>query len=104
MPLVNQMQMRSISKVRDKINKVTLLLFNILLLLAAMSEYGELKRELTHISRMSAPHSKLEEGDADEFDLDEYLNGLRTDQTSAGQHIKHLGLIWKDLTVMVKQQ
>lgn len=69
--------------------------------LAAKGEYGELKRELSRISRKSVTEGKLEEGNTEEFDLDEFLSGLHNDQTSAGHHIKNLGLIWKDLTVMV---
>ncbi|KAI8371221.1 ABC-2 type transporter-domain-containing protein [Choanephora cucurbitarum] len=69
---------------------------------AAKSEYEELKRELSRISRKSTHASKLEEGtaEADEFNLDEYLNGLRRDENEAGHTEKHLGLVWKDLTVM----
>ncbi|CAO3650950.1 unnamed protein product [Mucor hiemalis] len=68
---------------------------------AAKGEYSELKQELSRISRISTRASKLEEGDAEveEFNLDEFLNGLRRDQTSAGHQLKNLGLIWKDLTV-----
>ncbi|KAI8354178.1 ABC-2 type transporter-domain-containing protein [Blakeslea trispora] len=69
---------------------------------AAKTEYEELKRELSRISRKSTHASKLEEGtaEADEFNLDEYLNGLRRDEVEAGHTQKHLGLVWKDLTVM----
>ncbi|KAI8072245.1 ABC-2 type transporter-domain-containing protein [Gilbertella persicaria] len=69
---------------------------------AAKSEYQELKRELSRISRKSTHASKLEEGAAasDEFNLDEYLNGLRRDEEEAGHTQKYLGLVWKDLTVM----
>lgn len=70
--------------------------------LAAKGEYSDLKRELSRISRISAPASKLEEGNADEFDLDDFLNGLNSDQSSAGHVNKNLGLVWKDLTVMVR--
>lgn len=72
-------------------------------ILAAKGEYSELKQELSRISRISTRASKLEEGDAEseEFNLDEFLNGLRRDQTSAGHQLKNLGLIWKDLTVKV---
>lgn len=61
-----------------------------------------MKRELSRVSRISAPASKLEEGGADEFDLDDFLNGLSSDQSSAGHVNKNLGLVWKDLTVMVR--
>ncbi|GAA5817043.1 hypothetical protein MFLAVUS_010579 [Mucor flavus] len=67
---------------------------------AAKGEYSDLKRELSRVSRISAPASKLEEGGADEFDLDDFLNGLSSDQSSAGHVNKNLGLVWKDLTVM----
>ncbi|KAG2208507.1 hypothetical protein INT47_010203 [Mucor saturninus] len=67
---------------------------------AAKGEYVELKRELSRISRKSVNEGQLEEGNTEEFDLDEFLSGLRSDHTSAGHHMKNLGLIWKDLTVM----
>lgn len=70
--------------------------------LAAKGEYVELRRELSRISRKSVNEGKLEEGNTEEFDLDDFLNGLHSDQTSAGHHLKNLGLIWKDLTVMVQ--
>lgn len=71
---------------------------------AAKGEYSELKRELSRISRISTHASQLEEGTAaaDEFNLDEFLNGLRQDQNTAGHELKNLGLIWKNLTVKVK--
>jgi hypothetical protein len=63
-----------------------------------------LKRELSRISRISTTRTgKLEEGTAaeDDFNLDEYLNGLRDDQSAAGHVPKNLGLIWKNLTIKV---
>lgn len=70
---------------------------------AAKDEYIDLKRELSRISRLSTHASKLEEGDAvsDEFNLDEYLHGLRKDEDDNGHELKNLGLIWKNLTVQV---
>lgn len=63
-----------------------------------------MKRELSRISRISTSANNLEEGnaEADEFNLDEFLNGLRSDQSSAGHQLKNLGLIWKNLTVKVR--
>ncbi|KAI8142015.1 ABC-2 type transporter-domain-containing protein [Fennellomyces sp. T-0311] len=68
---------------------------------SAIDEYNELKRELSRISRQSTNNSKLEEGFAiqEEFNLDEFLHGMSDDAKQAGNKQKHLGLIWKDLTV-----
>lgn len=75
------------------------------MLLAAIDEYKELKKELSRISRQSTTNreSKLEEGvaDQDEFNLDEFLHGMSNDARAAGSTPKHLGLIWKDLRVEV---
>ncbi|KAI8993723.1 ABC-2 type transporter-domain-containing protein [Pilobolus umbonatus] len=68
----------------------------------AKSQYTELKRELTSLSRVSTHPNVLEEGKAEveDFDLDEFLTGMKNDQTSAGHRPKNLGLLWKDLVVM----
>ncbi|CAO3658990.1 hypothetical protein G6F70_000758 [Rhizopus microsporus] len=69
---------------------------------AAQQEYEDLKRELSRISRMSSIHpNAVEEGkaNADEFNLDEFLNGLRDEHDSAGHLPKNLGVSWKNLTV-----
>ncbi|KAI9314324.1 ABC-2 type transporter-domain-containing protein [Dichotomocladium elegans] len=67
---------------------------------AAIEEYNEVKRELSRISRTSTGNDRrLEEGQPDEFNLDEFLNGIRNDNEKAGQKSKRLSLIWKDLTV-----
>lgn len=73
--------------------------------IAAKKEYNDLKSELSHISRTSFPSHKLEEGktNSEVFNLDEYLNGLRQSQDSAGHTLKNLGVIWKDLTVKVRK-
>jgi hypothetical protein len=70
-------------------------------LTAGKHEYAELKEELTRQSRISAV--ALEEGQAStqEFNLDEFLHGLRQAQDSAGHISKNLGVIWKNLTVKV---
>jgi hypothetical protein len=71
---------------------------------AAQQEYEDLKRELSRISRMSSVHpNAVEEGkaNADEFNLDEFLNGLRDEHDSAGHLPKNLGVSWKNLTVKV---
>lgn len=72
--------------------------------LAAKQEYVDLKRELSRISRKSSIHANsLEEGNAtsNEFNLDEFLNGLRDEHASAGHLPKNLGISWKNLTVKV---
>ncbi|KAI9319048.1 ABC-2 type transporter-domain-containing protein [Dichotomocladium elegans] len=66
---------------------------------AAIGEYNELKRELSRISRQASNDGNLEAGAVEEFDLDDFLNGMSTDSQKAGHKPKHLGLIWKDLTV-----
>ncbi|KAG0784732.1 hypothetical protein G6F16_008005 [Rhizopus arrhizus] len=69
---------------------------------AAKHEYIDLKRELSRVSRMSSVHAgALESGNAasDEFNLDEFLNGLREERASAGHLPKNLGVSWKNLTV-----
>ncbi|KAI8142003.1 ABC-2 type transporter-domain-containing protein [Fennellomyces sp. T-0311] len=68
---------------------------------AAIGEYRELKRELSRISRQSTNAAKLEEGAAvqEEFNLDDFLHGMRSDAEQAGHTPKHLGLVWKNLTV-----
>ncbi|KAI8144719.1 ABC-2 type transporter-domain-containing protein [Fennellomyces sp. T-0311] len=68
---------------------------------AAIGEYQELKRELSRISRRSTHASKVEEGEVtrEEFNLDEFLHGMNNDAQQAGITPKHLGLVWKDLTV-----
>ncbi|KAI8338366.1 ABC-2 type transporter-domain-containing protein [Chlamydoabsidia padenii] len=69
---------------------------------AAKQEYQSLKRELTRISRASSRHiGRLEEGIAtsDEFNLDDFLNGMHDEQRNSGHKMKHLGVIWRDLQV-----
>ncbi|KAG2224969.1 hypothetical protein INT45_000090 [Circinella minor] len=69
---------------------------------AAIEEYNELKKELSRISRRSSTQeSKLEEGvvTQEEFNLDEFLHSMSYENQQAGTTPKHLGLIWKHLTV-----
>lgn len=71
---------------------------------AAKEEYEELKKELSRISRRSSvPASKLEEGTADEneFNLSEFLHDMSRNNSEAGHELKHLGVIWKNLSVEV---
>lgn len=75
-----------------------------------MNEYEDLKRELSHISRRSSIPAnkleKLEEGEAvaDEFNLSDFLHGMSNDSKEAGHQPKHLGVIWKSLSVEVKKK
>ena len=71
--------------------------------IAAIGEYQELKRELSKISRKSTYASKIEEGavEQEEFNLDDFLHGMNNQSSEAGLVPKHLGLIWKNLTVEV---
>ncbi|KAI9314279.1 ABC-2 type transporter-domain-containing protein [Dichotomocladium elegans] len=67
---------------------------------AAIEEYEEVRRELSRISRIATQQDgKLEEGQIDEFDLDDFLHGIRVQGEQAGHKPKQLGLIWKDLVV-----
>jgi hypothetical protein len=75
-----------------------------LILTAAKEEYQSIKRELSRISRRSSNHaSRLEEGAAasDDFNLDDFLNGMNNEQTDSGHKPKHLGVVWRDLVVKV---
>ncbi|KAL0078387.1 ABC-2 type transporter-domain-containing protein [Phycomyces blakesleeanus] len=67
----------------------------------AINEYEDLKRELTHISRESTNTGKLEEGlaSSDEFRLDEFLHGVSSEADKAGHTKKHIGVVWKNLSV-----
>lgn len=46
---------------------------------------------------------KLEQGEASEndFNLSNFLHGMSDDRREAGHQLKHLGVIWKDLSVEV---
>lgn len=71
---------------------------------AAIDEYTELKKELSRMSRRSSNvPGKLEEGtaDQDDFNLSNFLHGMSNDSTEAGHQPKHLGVVWKNLTVEV---
>lgn len=77
----------------------------LLSIIAAIDEFHELQKELSHISRRSsgmAPE-KLEQGEASEndFNLSNFLHGISDDRKEAGHQLKHLGVIWKDLSVEV---
>lgn len=37
----------------------------------------------------------------DDFNLSEFLHGMSNDQQQAGHEPKHLGVVWKNLTVEV---
>lgn len=72
--------------------------------IAAIDEYAELKKELSRMSRKSSNAAgKLEEGtvDQDDFNLSNFLHGMSNDSTEAGHQPKHLGVVWKNLTVEV---
>ncbi|KAG2234181.1 hypothetical protein INT48_005981 [Thamnidium elegans] len=69
---------------------------------AAIDEFTELKKELSRMSRRSSNVTgKLEEGtaDQDDFNLSNFLHGMSNDSTEAGHQPKHLGVVWKNLTV-----
>lgn len=70
----------------------------------AIGEYEDLKRELSKVSRKSTTQEgKLEEGAAaeEEFNLDDFLNGMHSQAVEAGSKPKHLGVTWRNLLVEV---
>lgn len=75
---------------------------------AAEQEYSDLKKVLSHLSRISTRQSekKLEEGvnEENDFNLSDFLHGMSNDQQEAGHEPKHLGVVWKNLTVEVLNQ
>ncbi|KAI9013954.1 ABC-2 type transporter-domain-containing protein [Phycomyces nitens] len=74
---------------------------NVVNIEGAIDEYETLKRELTTLSRKTTNTSKLEQGNApsEDFNLDEFLNGVSSDFSKAGHTKKHIGVVWKNLTV-----
>ena len=69
----------------------------------AMSNYEEIRRELTQQSRISRRKSmtpdQAEKGDVKDFDLTDFLREQNESGESQGFHPKHMGVIWKDLVV-----
>jgi ABC-type multidrug transport system ATPase subunit len=64
----------------------------------AMLNYEDMRRELTQQSRLS----RVKTGDAekgDDFDLTDFLRNQNDEGESQGFHPKHMGVIWRDLTV-----
>ncbi|CAO3634568.1 unnamed protein product [Mucor fragilis] len=69
----------------------------------AMSNYEEIRRELTQQSRVSRRKSmtpdQAEKGDVKDFDLTDFLREQTESSESQGFHPKHMGVVWKDLVV-----
>ncbi|KAI9013955.1 ABC-2 type transporter-domain-containing protein [Phycomyces nitens] len=67
----------------------------------AIGEYKSLKAKLSLIGRKHASIKKLEEGPiiSDDFNLDEFLKGVSSGSSEAGHTKKHIGVVWKDITV-----
>ncbi|KAG2177325.1 hypothetical protein INT43_007982 [Umbelopsis isabellina] len=65
---------------------------------SAMTNYEELRRELTQQSRRMSM-SQGEKGGLDDFDLNDFLTDAKAKNEQAGINRKQLGLIWKNLTV-----
>ncbi|KAI9277795.1 ABC-2 type transporter-domain-containing protein [Sporodiniella umbellata] len=63
----------------------------------AKIEFEELRRELSRKSHRT--ESKAEEGQAEDFDLTEFLHGMHLEQEQHGHKRKNLGVSWKDLQV-----
>jgi hypothetical protein len=66
----------------------------------AMTDYEELRKELTQQSRRMSL-SQGEKGGLDDFDLNDFLTDAKAKSEEAGINRKQLGLIWKNLTVKV---
>ena len=69
----------------------------------AMSNYEEIRRELTQQSRISRRKSmtpdQAEKGDVKDFDLTDFLREQNESSESQGFHPKHMGVVWKNLVV-----
>jgi hypothetical protein len=69
----------------------------------AISNYEDIRRELTQQSRVSRRKSmspnEAEKGDAKDFDLTDFLRDQNDHGEAAGFHPKHMGVVWKDLVV-----
>lgn len=65
-------------------------------------EYETLRRELTDKSRRSL--SKAEEGESEEFNLDQFLHGMSREREENGHKRKHLGVSWTNLHVEVNKK
>jgi ABC-type multidrug transport system ATPase subunit len=69
----------------------------------AMSNYEEIRRELTQQSRVSRRKSmtadQAEKGDVKDFDLTDFLREQNDQGEAAGFHPKHMGVVWKNLVV-----
>ncbi|KAI9474016.1 MAG: ABC-2 type transporter-domain-containing protein [Benjaminiella poitrasii] len=69
----------------------------------AISNYEEIRREMTQQSRLSRQKSthpdEAEKGDVKDFDLTDFLRDQHSQVEAAGFHPKHMGVVWKDLTV-----
>lgn len=69
----------------------------------AKEEYESLKKELTAMNRRKS-YSQAEEGHADseDFNLDEYLHGVKHQIDQNGHKKKNLGVSWENLHIEVK--
>jgi ABC-type multidrug transport system ATPase subunit len=69
----------------------------------AMSNYEEIRRELTQQSRLSRIKSstpgEAEKGDVSDFDLTDFLKNQNDQGEAQGFYPKHMGVIWKNLVV-----
>lgn len=69
--------------------------------IGAVEEYEEVQRELSRISRAQTNENDAEKGAVEEFNLTEFLSGMSSEAQQSGVKPKHLGVIWKNLTVEV---
>ena len=68
----------------------------------AMSQFEEMRRELTKQSTINAQSGDAEKGAVERFDLTDYLGGIDRKQNEESFQPKHLGLVCKNLTVKVR--
>ncbi|KAL0085199.1 ABC-2 type transporter-domain-containing protein [Phycomyces blakesleeanus] len=71
---------------------------------SVLENYGETKAnasKLASLSRKSTNPSKLEEGNlsSEDFNLDEFLHCISNESARIGHTKKHIGVIWRDITV-----
>ncbi|KAG1471509.1 hypothetical protein G6F56_002082 [Rhizopus delemar] len=63
----------------------------------AKQEFEDLRKELSRKSHRTA--SEAEEGQAEDFDLSDFLHGMHSEEEKNGHKRKNLGVSWKDLRV-----
>lgn len=70
----------------------------------AISNYEEMRRELTRQSAVAPDTDTAEKGAQERFDLTDFLSGIDRQKAEQGFQRKELGLVVKNLTVMVRNE